>query len=57
MNFVSGPLLKLNLCWISESKIIGTKFIGRGFHEKEFKKIIKQVAKKDRNELLGDQTL
>ena len=31
------------------------KFIEHGFHEKEFKKKIKQVAKVDRNELLRDR--
>ena len=37
-------------------EILCKKFIERGFHEKELKKTIKQVAKMDRNELLRDQT-
>ena len=37
------------------SEILCKKFIEQGFHEKELKKTIKQVAKIDRNELLRDQ--
>ena len=36
-------------------KILFKKFIESGFNEKELKKIIKQVAKMDRNELLRDR--
>ena len=37
------------------SEILCKQFIERGFHEKELKKTIKQVAKMDGNELLRDQ--
>ena len=37
------------------SEILCKQFIERGFHEKELKKTIKQVAKMDRNELLRDR--
>ena len=37
------------------TEILCKKFIEHGFHEKEFKNIIKQVAKIDRNELLRDR--
>ena len=37
------------------SEILCKQFIECGFHEKEFKKIIKQVAKIDKNELLRDR--
>ena len=42
--------------YLLNSKIKYTKFTECIFHEKKIKKIIKQVAKMDRNELLGDQT-
>ena len=41
--------------YLLNSEILCKKFIERGFHEKELKKTIKQVAKMDRNELLRDQ--
>ena len=37
------------------SEILCKQFIERGFHEKELKKTIKQVAKIDNNELLRDR--
>ena len=37
------------------SEILCKKLRERGFHEKELKKTIKQVAKTDRNELLRDR--
>ena len=37
------------------NKILCKKLIERGFHEKELKKAIDQVAKMDRNELLQDR--
>ena len=37
------------------SEILCKKFIERSFHEKEFKKTIKQVAKMNRTELLRDR--
>ena len=37
------------------SEILCKQFIERGFHEKEFKKTIMQVAKIDKNELLRDR--
>ena len=39
------------------SEILCKQFIERGFHEKELKKTIKQVAEMDRNELLQDRIL
>ena len=36
-------------------EILCKKFIERGFHEKEIKNTVKQVAKMDRNELLQDR--
>ena len=50
---------KLWFSWKSDyllnSEILCKKFIERGFHEKELKKTVKQVAKMDRNELLRDR--
>ena len=41
--------------YLLNSEILCKQFIERGFHEKELKKTIKQVAKMDRNELLRDR--
>ena len=41
--------------YLLNSEILCKKFIECGFHEKELKKTIKQVAKMDRNELLRDR--
>ena len=41
--------------YLLNCEILCKTFIERGFHETEFKKTIKQVAKMDRNELLRDR--
>ena len=41
--------------YLLNSEILCKKIIERGFHEKELKKTVKQVAKMDRNELLQDR--
>ena len=40
--------------YLLNSEILCKKIIERGFHEKELKKTIKQVGKRDRKELLRD---
>ena len=41
--------------YLLNSEILCKKFIERGFHEKELKKTVKQVAIMDKNELLRDR--
>ena len=60
-NMTKGQFIRLRrICsrksdYLLNSEILCKKFIGRGFHEKELKKTVKQVAKMDRNELLRDR--
>ena len=60
-NIPKGQFIRLRrICsrksdYLLNSEILCKQFIERGFHEKELKKTIKQVAKMDRNELLRDQ--
>ena len=57
-NILKGQFIRLRrICsrksdYLLNSEILCKQFIERGFHEKELKKTIKQVAKMDRNELL-----
>ena len=59
-NIPKGQFIRLRrICsrksdYLLNSEILCEKFIERGFHEKEFKKI-KQVTKMDRNKLLRDR--
>ena len=61
-NIPKGQFIRLrHICsqksdFLLNSKITYKKFKERGFHEKELKKPIKQVAKMDRKELLRDRT-
>ena len=41
--------------YLLNNEILCKKIIERGFHEKELKKTVKQVAKMDRNELLREK--
>ena len=60
-NISKGQFIRLRrICsrksdYLLSSEILCKKFIERGFHEKELKKTVKQVAKMDRNELLQDR--
>ena len=60
-NIRKGQFIRLQrICprisdYLLNSEILCKQFIEHGFHEKEFKKTIKQVAKMDRNELLRDR--
>ena len=60
-NIPKGQFIRLRrICsrksdYLLNSEILCKQFIERGFHEKELKKTIKQVAKMDRNELLRDR--
>ena len=60
-NILKGQFIRLRrICsrksdYLLNSEILCKQFIERGFHEKELKKTIKQVAKMDRNELLRDR--
>ena len=60
-NITKGQFIRLRrICsrkpdYLLNNEILGKKFIERGLDEKELKKTIKQVAKMDRNELLGDR--
>ena len=60
-NIPKGQFIRLRrICsrksdYLLKSEILCKRFIERGFHEKELKKTIKQVAKMDRNELVRDR--
>ena len=60
-NISKGQFIRLRrICsrksnYLLSSEILCKKFIEHGFHEKELKKTVKQVAKMDRNELLQDR--
>ena len=60
-NIPKGQFIRLRrICsrksdYLLNSEILCKRFIERGFHEKELKKTIKQVAKMDRNELVRDR--
>ena len=49
------PICSRKSYYLLNSEILRKKFIERGFHEKEFKKTMKQMATMDRNELLRDR--
>ena len=61
-NISQGQFVRLQRIWsrkldyLLNSEIMCKEFIKCGFHEKELKKTIKQMAKMDKNELLQDQT-
>ena len=60
-NVPKGQFIRLRrICsrksdYLLNSEILCKKIIERGFHEKELKETVKQVAKMDRNELLRDR--